>query len=288
MRRRRPLPLLTLGCVLSVALSACGAGQGSAPSVVGATIGFGHVHGLGIDPADGAPYAATHYGLFLVPPTGPPRRVGNRLQDTMGFTVAGAGTFLGSGHPDFAADPDLPALLGLIRSSDAGQSWSPVSLLGEADLHALRTVGDAVFGWDSGTGALLASADGGGSWETRSVLALRDFVVDPGNLDHLLATTATGLMVSTDGARTWTPVPGAPPLSVLAWPASDRLFGSAPDGTVATSTDRGATWTPTGSVAGSPAAMTAAPESGLVAIATEDGVAVSTDGGSSFVPRGGL
>jgi hypothetical protein len=63
-------------------------------------------------------------------------RVADRYQDTMRFTVAGPDRFLGSGHPDFQKDPDLPPLLGLIKSEDAGQTWEPVSMLGEADFHS--------------------------------------------------------------------------------------------------------------------------------------------------------
>jgi hypothetical protein len=65
-------------------------------------------------------------------------RVGDSYQDTMGFTVVGPNRFLGSGHP---ATDDLPPLLGLIESTDAGKTWEHVSLLGEADSHVLRSAG---------------------------------------------------------------------------------------------------------------------------------------------------
>lgn len=42
-----------------------------------------------VDPADGVLYAATHYGLFRIPETGPATRGAGRLQDTMGPTVVG-------------------------------------------------------------------------------------------------------------------------------------------------------------------------------------------------------
>lgn len=41
-------------------------------------LGFGHVHALGVDPADGVLYAAGHYGVFRVPVTGEPTRVADR------------------------------------------------------------------------------------------------------------------------------------------------------------------------------------------------------------------
>lgn len=57
----------------------------------------------------------------------------------MGFTVTGPKTFLGSGHPDFDKDPQLPPRMGLIRSADAALTWQPVSLTGEVDFHALHS-----------------------------------------------------------------------------------------------------------------------------------------------------
>lgn len=62
--------------------------------------GVSHVHGLGINPADGSLIVATHYGSFRIPAGGDDaERIGESFQDTMGFTVAGADHFLGSGHP---------------------------------------------------------------------------------------------------------------------------------------------------------------------------------------------
>jgi hypothetical protein len=58
-----------------------------------------HVHGLGINPRDGALYAATHTGLFVIR-DGAATRAANHYQDNMGFTVLGPDHFIGSGHPD--------------------------------------------------------------------------------------------------------------------------------------------------------------------------------------------
>ncbi len=73
--------------------------------------GVSHIHGVGVNPADDAVIIATHTGLFRAP-TGQERakRIGDRRQDTMGFTVVGPDRFLGSGHPDLR--DDLPPLLG--------------------------------------------------------------------------------------------------------------------------------------------------------------------------------
>lgn len=79
----------------------------------------------------------------------------------MGFPVTGPGGFLGSGHPDLR-EP-LPGRLGLIRSTDAGRSWLPVSLLGQAVLHALQAAHGQVYGYDATSSTVLVSVDGGAS-----------------------------------------------------------------------------------------------------------------------------
>ena len=67
----------------------------------------------------------------------------------MGFTVVGPDRFLGSGHPDAAGiRQGKPARLGLIESTDAGDSWASRSLSGEVDFHALASSqGTTGLGW---------------------------------------------------------------------------------------------------------------------------------------------
>lgn len=72
--------------------------QGKAGATSDPDPGTGHLHGLGVDPADGTLYAAGHLGVFHLTPTGAVR-IADRYQDTMGFTVTGPRTFLASGHP---------------------------------------------------------------------------------------------------------------------------------------------------------------------------------------------
>ncbi len=122
-----------LGLLVAGLLTAAACGESAedgteqSPRVLDA--GPVHVHGLGVNPKDGALFTATHTGLFRVAPGGTqPVRVGDRYHDTMGFTVVGPDHFLASGHPD--GRERLPPLLGLIESRDAGESWQAISLLG--------------------------------------------------------------------------------------------------------------------------------------------------------------
>ncbi|MGQ0631559.1 MAG: F510_1955 family glycosylhydrolase [Sporichthyaceae bacterium] len=248
-------------------------------------LGLEHVHGLGVDPADGMLYAASHYGVFRLPEGGPPTRVADRYQDTMGFTVTGPNTFLGSGHPDLREN--LPSRLGLIQSTDAGVTWSSLSLSGQADFHTLHARHDRVYGYESGTKAFMVFTNSA-QWETRSTRAIRDFVVDPRDPDIVLATAPQGLIRSADGGRTWNLLDKAPELVVLAWASPRALYGVGPDGAVHHSPDAGATWTRRGTVKGEPEALHVDDRSGSEALyvaVAERGIVASDDGGTTFTTR---
>ncbi len=246
-------------------------------------VGMEHVHGLGVDPGDGRLYAATHVGVFVVDDDGTAQRVGSR-QDTMGFTIVGPSAFLASGHPDPAED-DEP-LMGLIGSTDAGRSWQPLSLRGEADFHALRYAHDTVYGYDATSGTFMTSDDRS-TWQRLSRLSLRDFAVSPARPDAIMETTEQGPVRSADGGRTWQRLPGAPALVVLAWPAEEVLYGVDVDGAVHASADGGSTWATRGSAGGPPEAVTVHPDRTQTVYAALRGgrVVVSEDGGRTFVER---
>lgn len=249
--------------------------------------GLVHVHGLGVDPSDGVLYAATHSGLFRLPEDGEPTRVANRAQDTMGFAVVGPRTFVGSGHPDFREDDVRPPLLGLIESTDAGQTWKRLSLHGEADFHALRVAHGRVYGYDATSATFMVTSDRR-SWDRRAQLEMRDFAVSPTTPDVIVGTTPQGVLRSGDGGRTWQRPTGAPALVVVAWPGADRLYGVAQDGTVHRSVDAGASWTRSGSVGGEPAALSVDRVGGaeVLHVAVHRlGIVASRDGGASFTTR---
>lgn len=262
-------------------------GAGSALPPLDPETGLVHVHGLGVDPGDGVLYAATHSGLFRVPEQGRAVRVANRAQDTMGFSIVGPGTFIGSGHPDFREDDVRPPLLGLIESDDRGETWDRISLHGEADFHALHAAHGNVYGYDATSQTFMVSQDRK-DWDRRSQLPMADFAVDPTDPDTLLATTQDGVVRSADGGRAWTQVTGAPTLVVLAWAEQGQLYGVTPDGTVQRSEDGGVTWAARGSVGGQPEAITVDVRDGretLYVAASDRGILASTDQGRTFTTR---
>lgn len=214
-----------------------------------------HVHGLGINPADGALYVATHFGTFRVTGHGDADRIGESYQDTMGFTVVGADHFLGSGHPDVPARrKGVAALLGLIESTDGAGNWEEVSLGGEVDFHALASAHGRVYGWDAASGRFLVSSDRK-RWQTQSTIDLHSFAVDPTDPEHVIASLADGLHESTDGGRTWTIVEGPNP-GALSWDPSAGLWAADADGTLHHS-DNGSTWSVAGRLPGTPQAFLA-------------------------------
>jgi hypothetical protein len=246
-----------------------------------AAVEVAHVHGLGVDPQDDTLYAGTHYGLIRLPEQGEPTRVADRVQDFMGFTVVGPGRYLASGHP--GEGQDGPSSLGLIESTDGGQTWESLSLAGEADFHALEARHGRVYGLNALTGEFMVSEDKQ-TWDTRGTLPMADFAVSPDDPEALLATTEQGLARSEDGGDTYTAVPNAPLLQLVSWAADGTIIGAAPDGTVHASTDGGQTWQQRGSLDAPPHALTATSSSDVFA-AVDGAILASTDGGRSFDVR---
>lgn len=274
---RRPVAFV-VALLTAVSVTACGSGG---PTEVADTAGkqdaqlMGHIHGLGVDPADGVLYIAAHMGVFRAADGAEIVRVADRWQDTMAFTVTGPGRFLAGGHPDLTEG--LPPQLGLIRSSDAAQTWQPVSRQGAADFHALDVSGARIVGYDSVAGALVTTTDQR-RWQVVARGAYTDVAVDPTDPNRILATTPRGALVEYDARRPSTSVRrDAPPLVLVDWAEGRRVVGATSSGAVFVSNDGGTTWAPVASVAGTPVALDAV--RGIWHVATATGVLSSTDGG---------
>jgi hypothetical protein len=285
----RPLIALLAAGLVVVGCGGDSDDSGQAPSAEAPKVGDPgpiHVHGLGVNPDDGALFVATHTGLFRAAEgERTATRVADRFQDTMGFTVVGPDRFLGSGHPD--GREGLPPFLGLIESRDAGRTWEPISLLGKRDFHVLEASGKRVYGFgsdfDTKEAGLLVSDDGGRSWEERTPPeALVSLAIDPDDPDRVVASGEQGLYVTSDAGRGWRPLDGGPAL--LAWPAAGPLFAVAFDGSVARSGNAGGSWRRVGQVGGEPAAFEG--DGGDLYAALHDGtIKRSADGGASWSVR---
>jgi hypothetical protein len=250
-----------------------------------AGVRFEHIHELVPDPKDGSLLVATHEGLYRLTigidgsaiADGP---IGGLDFDPMGFTLSD-GIAYASGHPgpttpDTFGNPNL----GLITSTDLGQSWTNVSLTGVTDFHGLTVAtGSAdvrVFGYDGARQLIVTSSDGGASWVDGAELTARDILA---SADLLYATTADGLAVSSDDGMTFTIDADAPALYVIAADPAGTLAGVDATGTVWT-LPVGGEWVHGHTVQGIPQAF--AVDGERIYVADDRGVAYTDDAGATW------
>jgi len=252
------------------------------PPVVGA---------VDTNPADDSLWLGTNTGLFRVPPEGgEPEKVTGMLStkqygegeisQELAIRFEGPNRILASGHPP--SESSLPPALGLIRSDDAGKTWSEVSEVGRADFHALQLSGDTLVAGRFGEAGISVSRDVGTTFENRTPPdPLVDLAVDPDDVHRWVATTATGLFTSRDEGKTWRQVDPVPN-SWLTWPVGPDLYRIDPDSAVWHSADGGRTWEQRGSTGGEPQALGAGAPEQLYTVLLDGTVKQSDDGGRSW------
>ncbi|MEP7369633.1 MAG: F510_1955 family glycosylhydrolase [Dermatophilaceae bacterium] len=266
------------GLAAALALSGCGQGPPEPKSVAAGTLPGEHVHGISRDPGSGKVNLATHEGLFVLQSDASWKQVGPTV-DLMSFSISGPGTFYASGHPGDGVD--LPAPVGLIKSTDAGSTWSVQSLGGESDFHALTASSSGVMGFD---GALRVTADGK-NWTPGGLSAEPRALASAPDGSNVLATTDKGLLSSTDGGKTWAPLASAPPLLLTAWADSKTIAGVTTQGSLAISADAGQTWkTDLATVTSAQAISASRDKAGVleVLVVTDTGVLQSRDDGATL------
>ena len=265
--------------VVALALTSCS--QGAAPepkSVAAGSLPGEHIHGISRDPGSGKVNLATHEGLFVMQPDASWQQVGPTV-DLMSFAITGPGSFYASGHP--AEGVDMPAPVGLIKSTDAGRSWTVLSRGGESDFHALTASSAAVMGFD---GALRVTADGK-SWTQGGLTAEPRSLASSPDGSQVLATTNQGVQSSTDGGRTWVPLAASPPLFLAAWADAKTVVGVTTEGNLAISDDAGRTWRANLATVPNGGALSASRDKAgqlEILVVTETGVLASRDDGATL------
>ena len=246
---------------------------------------------LAVDPEDGTLMIGTGLGLFragkgeskaervigeLTTPDG-----AGPVSSNIVVRYAGPGDLLGSGHPDRGGTP-LPEYLGLIRSGDAGDTWEPVSQLGDSDLHIIQARGDRVVAVRAEEIDIQVSTDGGKAFDTRTPPDTPlDVEFDPGDPKRMVVATQQGTFTSNDEGNTWRPRDPIPS-DQLAWAKPDALYRSDPGGLIKVSADGGATWKDAGGL-GADATELAVDSGGALYASVAGGeVRRSTDGGATW------
>jgi uncharacterized protein (DUF305 family) len=213
-----------------------------------------HVHAA--VPVDGGLLVGTHTGVVRVDVvSGAVTPVGTSRDDFMG--LAGSSELLvASGHPGEGST--LPDPVGLLRSTDAAETWSTVSLTGEIDFHALAVDGDRIAG-SATTGDVLYSEDAGATWTAIAQMEATSLAWFDGRL-----WIADGSSLSSWAPGAAAPVDAGGGAAVLTAAVSDssRLWALLADGTLVTSTD-GVSWEEAGGVS-SAGALAASPEAAYV------------------------
>jgi hypothetical protein len=249
-----------------------------------------YIGSLSVDPGDGTLMIGTGLGLYRLAPG---ERKAEKIEGALD-TPEGAGTIsanlellhlgpgdlVASGHPDGG---ELPENLGLVRSDDHGDTWTPVSGLGEVDWHVLERSRELLAGVPAEGPELFASRDAGAAFKRAGVAPSPpvDVAIDPADPRRWVAATAEGIATSGDGGATWRPrepVPGAQ----LAWPRPEALIRVDQGGTASLSRDGGASWEQRGDAGGSPTTLDADADGAVYLALPGAVIRRSTDGGRSW------
>ena len=222
--------------VATLALAGCSQGASSAGKPGAEALPSAHVHGISRDPGSGMVNLATHEGLNVLQSDGSWKRVGPEV-DLMSFAVSAPGTFYASGHP--GAGVDLPQPVGLMKSTDAGATWTVLSRGGESDFHALAASSKGVMGFDN---VALRITPDGKTWSEGALSVSPTSLAAAPDGSRVLAATDQGLLSSTDDGRTWERLVSAPTLALAAFADSKTVVGVTYEGRLALSADGGLTW----------------------------------------------
>ena len=173
----------------------------------------------------------------------------------------------------------------MIESRDAGRTWEPISLLGDADFHVLRFSGERVYGYDASHSRLMVSADRGRSWQERETPGqLVDLAIDPADSQHVIASAAgelvQGLYESQDAGGTWRLVGG--PVGLLGWAKTGPVYILDLSGEVFTSPRVGRSLHHVGAIGGEPAAFLAHSPEELYAALHDGTIKRSIDDGKTW------
>ena len=213
--KRKALAAVLLSTLV---ISACSSTEESASGPVQLKSGdtIDHMHGLTYSNSNTI-FIGTHEGMISSKDQGKTwSTVSSYDFDFMGFHTLSNGDMVTSGHP--GPKTDLPNPLCVMKSTDNGETWDSVALLGKIDFHIMASDynnPDIIYGLNQmGEGeygaGIFKSTDGGQNWEKIEPKGLPEdlhkvyaLVALPDYENTLLAGTENGVFHSDDGGKTW-------------------------------------------------------------------------------------
>lgn len=170
-----------------------------------------HIHGLGYPASGNAFVLATHHGPVMYE-DGVWKETKTEKHDYMGFHAVSDG-FVSSGHPEPGSDYENP--LGLLKSTNLGESFEQYAFEGEIDFHYLGAGYETgriyvfnqmpVEGMENG---FFYTDDLGESWETMAMEGfdaqqMSNISAHPTDADAVAIGTERGVYVSTDAGKSF-------------------------------------------------------------------------------------
>ena len=230
-----------------------------------------HVHSVATDGESF--FLASHHGLYFWAEDSWQLR-GDEF-DVMGLAIDD-GVFYASGHP--GPTQEFPDPLGILVSTNEGQTWAPRVLTGEVDFHLLEAIGPSFVGVAANYGAAVASRDAGQTWSTLNPPPLTSLAVNPTYPDEILVASEGLLHLSTDTGATFAPLPSPEGVLFVEWTQSSVFLGTG--STVHEGPGSGGPFRPLDNTFSSISAIGA--HARAVIVLDERGVHVSRDDGKTF------
>ena len=217
----------------------------------------------------------THEGLYQYLDEKTVKRISPERFDVMGLAISDKGIFA-SGHP--GPGSKLPEPVGVLFSSDRGATWKKLALTGQVDFHTLETMGDEIYGADSGSGQLMYSSNGGKSWVKRGTNSYTDIAPDPKGKGSVLGVKDGKLYRSADAFKSSAIVKTSFQVDSIDWIKGSLIATS---GTVLySSSNSGTSWKKLATLPTSIGAITQSPQ--LIALVMGGAIYSSSNGGKSF------
>lgn len=170
-----------------------------------------HIHGLGYPASGDAFMLASHHGPVMYE-DGVWKETKTEKHDYMGFHAVSDG-FVSSGHPEPGSDYENP--LGLLKSTNLGESFEQYAFEGEIDFHYLGASYETgriyvfnqmpVEGMENG---FFYTDDLGESWETMAMEGfdaqqMSNISAHPTEADTVAIGTERGVYASDDGGKSF-------------------------------------------------------------------------------------